>query len=199
MGHPLVDSLAKEFIAEVRDQTLTARKLDFLGTFAVAQNNAVYKGLVEGLDDSQKDLLWKLVADTVEQTMGAALAFLDHKHATHQMRVVLYDPDTAEPVVPLELTGEHYLDLTNEFWFNWLENYPQVKDRPRTQRRPASRDDLPPALLTAVAEDFPGEQVLSQEQEVLTPEGEVVVYHLLLSGRDAPIAFRPDGGRARVV
>jgi hypothetical protein len=198
MANALVELLAEKFIREVRDQTLRGRWPDFLGTWAIVQNNAIYKGLIEKLDESQKDLLWKLLTDTVEQATDAALEFVNHKHATNEMRVTLYDLDTGESVVPLDVTGGECLDLRNELWFNWLEKYARVKDRPRTQRRDVGRDLLPPALLAAVSEDFPGAEILSQEQEVRVPDGEVVLYHLLLSGRDAPIAFLPRGGRARV-
>jgi hypothetical protein len=198
MGNALVESMAEKFVGEVRDQTLRARWPDFLGTWAVVQNNAIYKGLVERLDESQKDLLWKLLSDTVEQAVDAALEFVNHKHATNEMRVTLYDPETGESAVPLDATGAESLDLRNEFWFNWLEQYARVRDRPRTHRREVGRDLLPRALLAAVTEDFPGAEILSQEQEVRASDGEVLLYHLLLTGRDAPIAFLPSGGRARV-
>jgi hypothetical protein len=43
------------------------------GTWAVARNNDIYTGLVANLTEAQKDLLWKLLEETVDQTIGHML------------------------------------------------------------------------------------------------------------------------------
>ena len=193
MSNPLVDAMAARFIEEVRDRVLRGCEPHFLGNLAVVRNNRTFVGLVARLDDAQKDLLWALLAETVDQTIDGVLRFVDHKRVTGEMRVALGDPDgSAETVLSQED------DLADLYWCEWLERHARVTARPRTRVERIGRDELPAALLAAVAEDFPGERIVSQEREVGIEDGSTILYHVLLTGQASPIAFRPDGGRARV-
>ena len=126
-----VEAMARKFIAEVRDATLRQQSNHLFGTWAVAQNNAIFHGLVAHLDEAQKDMLWKLVVEAVDQTIGLTLMFLDHKRVTGGMRVALIDPGSkAEEVFPAPAD-----DVQTLFWFEWLEKHARMTGRPTKSPR----------------------------------------------------------------
>jgi hypothetical protein len=129
----LVEGLAEAFIHDVRDGPLQAATHHLFGTWARTDENAIHAGLVSKLDENQKDLLWRLMTEMVEQTIDRTLRFVDHKYVTGQVRVHLKDLETGEQEVLLD---DKSLDLPNEYWFEWLERFAQLHDRPTSPSRP---------------------------------------------------------------
>jgi hypothetical protein len=123
----VLKTLAEKFIHQVRDQALTDARHHFAGTWAVAQNNEIHAELISKLGDHEKDLLWRLLTEAVESTLGFAIRFADHKDVTGEMRITIRDPATGEEAGLFDDKG---IDLSNEYWFEWLEKYSQVRARP---------------------------------------------------------------------
>ena len=57
MSNPVLEELARKFVHDVRNHVLAQQEHHFLGTWAVVQNNVVFKRVIEGLDDGQQAAL----------------------------------------------------------------------------------------------------------------------------------------------
>ena len=69
MPHALVERLAEKMVHEVRDETLgEAWQYFFTARPPGTTGRTIHDGLVAGLDPRQKDLLWKLLEETVEHS-----------------------------------------------------------------------------------------------------------------------------------
>ena len=131
MSDPLIEQMAKEFVAEVRDGILRRQETHFLGDWAAVRNNDIYKGLVERLDHRQKDLLWELLAETVDATVHATLHFVDNRRVNDELRVVALDPDGGAERV---LTADE--DLAMLYQLEWVRRYARDTSWPKTRRLP---------------------------------------------------------------
>jgi hypothetical protein len=128
--NPLVEKLGEELIRDVRDAALRHAANHLFGTWAEREQGDIYRELCAKLSDEQKDLLWRLLSETVEGTLGRAVYFVEHNRIVRRIRVLFRDPITGEESDPLAVTGVDSIDLQNEYWWQWLEKYPRIKTRP---------------------------------------------------------------------
>jgi hypothetical protein len=167
MPNQQVERLAENLVSEVRDEVLDEAWHYFYPSLAPQTTGyAIYEGLVAGLDARKKDLLWKLLAEVVEQTLGKGLQFVDHKRVVGELRVLLCDPDTGAQSDPLGVTGVDSIDLNNEYWWAWLPTYAKVRERPKVAWLQSRADDLPPAVRDAAARDLKDRQINNVMRQV---------------------------------
>jgi len=190
----LLDRMGKKFIREVRDEALDGQVRRFFPQSAQRGDDGIFNGLVSKLDESQKDLLWKMLTDAVEHTIDHTIRFVDHKRVTGEMLVTLLDAATHEEAV---LTGRDQ-DVPTSFWFDWLEKYPRVKGRPTTHRQPIRQDwgeTAPQPVLDAAARHFPGAKIEPLYRELTSGVDAPTAYLLRIGDDDDPVAYSPDGFR----
>jgi hypothetical protein len=190
MSNPLVEEMAERFVHEVHDLALSSHTADFFGTWAVVQNNRAYEQVVAKLNEAERDVLWEMIGGAITRTIDATLRFVDHKHATGEMRIVVRDPATAEEVTLLE---DKELDLPNDFWFEWFEKYAQVRERPKTTQHYVRPDDIPGAVRTAVTRDFQ-EAGLQRVFREIDTQRRTLAYHVMW-GQERQATYGEDGQR----
>jgi hypothetical protein len=197
MPNQQVARLAQKLIREVRDEVLNEAWHYFYPSLAPGTTgSAIHAGLVAGLDAGKKDLLWKLLAEVVEQTLGKGLQFLDHKRVVGELRLLLCDPETGAQSDPLGVTGADSIDLNEQYWWAWLPEYATVRERPRVAWLQSHADDLPPGVRGAAARDLEDRQITYVMRQV-DEDLRTIAYRVSAWGDAGPthVEYLADGTR----